>query len=278
MDYVCSRHKARCLVVLLLLALVSGLAWSQAPLPAESPTPAGNKPTGPQTGSGEGEPATKQPEIPHGFITVLQTSFLVVPANKNDSCSSYVPDYTKYHSIVELVDTESLGVATNRAGLPVYSVNTDGRDPESGEERRVGFTTSGLNPFGGTMQSTLGEPGTRITFHGDSSHPFAPSPGVRVWDGSIDIDPKCGMVIRAKSVSAASPSPGSALAKIDAASLILQVQRLLKTLGYDPGPVDGKAGARTVEAMKEFQRREKLPVDGRVSPALLKALDARKGQ
>lgn len=287
MDHTYSWHKSRFLVALLLSGVLSGLAWAQAPKPpspppAESPTPAANKPSGP--GSGEAGPATKPFEIPPGTIAVLQTSFLIVPTNKNGSCSSYVPDYAKYHSIVELLDTESVGKTTeggaSPAGLPIYSVNTDGRDLVSGQERRLGFTTSGFNPIAGTMQlhSQFGEPGTRITFHGDPSHPFAPSSGIRVWDGSIDIDPKCGTLVRAKSVSDAWPSSGSTLAMSDPASLIPQVQRLLKALGYDPGPADGKTGARTVEAIKEFQRREKLPVDGRVSPTLLKALEARKGQ
>jgi localization factor PodJL len=58
--------------------------------------------------------------------------------------------------------------------------------------------------------------------------------------------------------------------------MILHAQRLLKSLGYDPGPIDGKAGARTVEAIKEFQRRKQFPVNGLVSASLITALDSAK--
>ncbi len=50
-----------------------------------------------------------------------------------------------------------------------------------------------------TLESGVGEPGTRITFDGDKTDPFEPIPGLRVWGGSIDIDPECGMIVRAKS-------------------------------------------------------------------------------
>jgi hypothetical protein len=50
-----------------------------------------------------------------------------------------------------------------------------------------------------TLDSGIGEPGTRITFDGDENDPFEPIPGLRVWDGSIDIDPECGMIVQAKS-------------------------------------------------------------------------------
>jgi hypothetical protein len=156
-------------------------------------------------------PATKPPEKSSGTLAALHTSFLIIPATKNDSCSSYVPDYAKYHSIVEILDNQSLGLTgqgSTETGLPIYRVNTEGRDPVSGEERRLGFAMGNFNPLTdkGEMHSQFGEPGTRITFHGDSSHPFAPAPGISVWDGSIDIDPKCGMLIRANVSKPAGPT------------------------------------------------------------------------
>lgn len=41
-----------------------------------------------------------------------------------------------------------------------------------------------------------------------------------------------------------------------------QVQTALKRAGIDPGPVDGRAGRKTKEAIKEFQRRKNLKADG----------------
>ena len=40
------------------------------------------------------------------------------------------------------------------------------------------------------------------------------------------------------------------------------VQRALIRSGFDPGPVDGHAGKKTKAAIREFQRRNNLKVDG----------------
>jgi len=216
-----------------------------------------------------------------GTVAFLQTESLIFPASKDSSCSSYAPDYSKYHTIVEVLDNDPIGQTAPGggipAGLPIYRVNTEGLDPISGEGRRLGFAMS-FDPTATTqrMHSLFGEPGTRITFHGDWTHPFAPVPGISVWDGSIDIDLKCGVVIRAHGVSDASVEAGASPPKTDTDSMILHAQRLLKSLGYDPGPIDGKAGARTVEAIKEFQRRKQFPVNGLVSASLITALDSAK--
>lgn len=50
------------------------------------------------------------------------------------------------------------------------------------------------------------------------------------------------------------------------------VQQRLKAKGYDAGPPDGRLGARTVTAIKDFQGDRGLPRDGRVSPQLLDLL------
>jgi hypothetical protein len=41
-------------------------------------------------------------------------------------------------------------------------------------------------------------------------------------------------------------------------------QRRLAELGFDPGPADGKPGARTAAAIREFQRQRGLDVNGRL--------------
>ncbi len=40
------------------------------------------------------------------------------------------------------------------------------------------------------------------------------------------------------------------------------VQRALAQAGFDPGPVDGRMGRKTKSAIKDFQRRNHLTVDG----------------
>lgn len=54
------------------------------------------------------------------------------------------------------------------------------------------------------------------------------------------------------------------------------VQTRLRALGYDPGPVDGILGRKTIAAIKAFQRDHKLSPDGIVGPITTKALNAAK--
>jgi len=57
--------------------------------------------------------------------------------------------------------------------------------------------------------------------------------------------------------------------------IVGQIQQRLTELGYDPGPVDGFMGRRTTQAIKEYQRLARLPVDGQPSGRLLKHLNER---
>lgn len=47
---------------------------------------------------------------------------------------------------------------------------------------------------------------------------------------------------------------------------VLIVQTLLKTKGYDPGPIDGVCGQKTVQAIRKFQSTFLRQPDGRVEP------------
>lgn len=47
---------------------------------------------------------------------------------------------------------------------------------------------------------------------------------------------------------------------------VAAVQQKLADAGYDPGPIDGKVGRRTIAAIREFQRRFMNRPDGRVDP------------
>src|SRR4051812_14773529 len=53
---------------------------------------------------------------------------------------------------------------------------------------------------------------------------------------------------------------------------VTTLQRLLGWKGYHPGPVDGAFGPHTKRAVKAFQRRRRLAVDGRVGPQTIGAL------
>lgn len=43
---------------------------------------------------------------------------------------------------------------------------------------------------------------------------------------------------------------------------VKQIQKALKDAGFDPGPIDGVRGRRTIAAIKAFQRANSLGVDG----------------
>lgn len=55
---------------------------------------------------------------------------------------------------------------------------------------------------------------------------------------------------------------------------LASIQRALKVRGFDPGPIDGKMGPKTRDAVRAFQRSAGLSVDGIVGPQTLGALSA----
>lgn len=57
---------------------------------------------------------------------------------------------------------------------------------------------------------------------------------------------------------------------------VTRVQFVLAKLGFKPGGIDGSLGPKTQEAIIKFQRNNKLEPDGRVSDALLAALEERQ--
>ena len=55
---------------------------------------------------------------------------------------------------------------------------------------------------------------------------------------------------------------------------IAEVQGRLAALGYDPGPVDGRLGRRTREAVRKFQRDARMSANGRIDDRLLGLLES----
>ncbi len=71
--------------------------------------------------------------------------------------------------------------------------------------------------------------------------------------------------------------PGSTASTDDAGdSLVADIERGLRELGYSPGTVDGYLDIRTEAAIQDFQLDHDLRIDGRATPELLKALEAMK--
>ncbi len=55
---------------------------------------------------------------------------------------------------------------------------------------------------------------------------------------------------------------GGAIKDFESPSTIKKIQTALKNAGYEVGPIDGKMGRKTKDAIKDFQRENGLTADG----------------
>ena len=53
---------------------------------------------------------------------------------------------------------------------------------------------------------------------------------------------------------------------------VQEIQEVLKTKGYDPGPTDGLLGSKTHSAVRAFQKSERLPESGQLDAATFEKL------
>jgi hypothetical protein len=85
-----------------------------------------------------------------------------------------------------------------------------------------------------------------------------------------DIDEaRSSIVAEALTEAFALTAPGSdKLAAAGYSVLTKDVQELLRALGFDPGPIDGRYGARTKAAVESFERGRGWPASGRISELL----------
>lgn len=77
-----------------------------------------------------------------------------------------------------------------------------------------------------------------------------------------------------RSVSAGNRASGNASVSTTDTALVYRVQSLLNKLGYDAGVPDGVAGPKTGAAVRRFQTRIGLAVDGEITRKLLARLEA----
>lgn len=54
---------------------------------------------------------------------------------------------------------------------------------------------------------------------------------------------------------------------------VLEAQRALRDLGYDPGPIDGMLGAQMRAALEKYQLAERLSVTGGLDAPTMDRLD-----
>ena len=70
-------------------------------------------------------------------------------------------------------------------------------------------------------------------------------------------------------------TPGGPMSVAGAASggnRVRAAQSALQGMGYNPGPVDGVMGGRTAAAIRNFQRAQRLPETGTLTPETLQRL------
>ncbi|MCB2224176.1 MAG: peptidoglycan-binding protein [Actinobacteria bacterium] len=76
--------------------------------------------------------------------------------------------------------------------------------------------------------------------------------------------------------TALSPS-GPILRPGDRGSAVREIQAVLEAAGFDPGPVDGVYGPKTVAAVKAYQQQAGIGVDGKVGPVTRRSLASSLG-
>lgn len=76
---------------------------------------------------------------------------------------------------------------------------------------------------------------------------------------------------KAECQASKAPAKTKAPTKIN---LVLETQKQLSRLGYNPGPLDGLMGKKTRQAIMAFQRKHGQPVTGKASEKLLQQLES----
>lgn len=156
------------------------------------------------------------------------------------------------------------------------------------EPVRPAFTTPLPRPVS-EVARLLPFPGQAVSAHGVEAEVVASGrplgwPDERVAPLAAPLAPRslfAAEAITAETLDAVPPDgrPSDARvapkAWVAVSPLVADIQRALRRHGFDPGPVDGIAGPRTVAAVRSFQRRVGQLPDGVADTALLRDLKQR---
>jgi peptidoglycan hydrolase-like protein with peptidoglycan-binding domain len=108
--------------------------------------------------------------------------------------------------------------------------------------------------------------------------------GFGLWQGALlgaGVGAAAGALTDSRDVDLGKPlwrrggEPRQAAAPASTSSVVKDVQASLAAAGYDPGPADGRMGAKTRAAIIRYQQEKGLAVDGMPSPQLLEHLKSR---
>ncbi|MXN65930.1 hypothetical protein GR183_13535 [Stappia sp. GBMRC 2046] len=94
---------------------------------------------------------------------------------------------------------------------------------------------------------------------------------VDTWKPS-PVDPAANEVASDPTWSAPAGNVSEASLTEDPAEMVRRAQKMLATLGFDPGAADGQMGPRTRAAVSAFQKEAGLPVTGEIDSTLLRTL------
>jgi membrane-bound lytic murein transglycosylase B len=88
--------------------------------------------------------------------------------------------------------------------------------------------------------------------------------------------PTASLLDRVRTRAGVAPEPAREPRGLQRAG-IRELQRLLRRLGYNPGPADGEIGSRTRSAIRAFERDRDMEVRGRATDVVLEAARAAAG-
>ncbi|MFT5153320.1 MAG: ankyrin repeat protein [Planctomycetota bacterium] len=142
------------------------------------------------------------PIPPQGAKTILVLDHEVFQRSNLAEGSYSPPDYSKFKIVVHIAEP-SRQYTQDKTGAPAYLSVTSGIDDEIGVERcfetivdmasliigrKVGPGTYRRDGTADLTVTPMGVAGTRMTFLGDAQHPFEPIPGLKVWQGALEVD------------------------------------------------------------------------------------------
>lgn len=154
-------------------------------------------------------------------------------------------------------------------------------DPEDGRRARAYLEKAAQHEHGGAMHmlGLMWASGTGVPQNSPEAlrwFRMAQAHGIPVEPEFLSIQGIDAYARSTRQASAASQTAAPTV-QVSTENLVRDIQQGLKSLGYDPGPVDGLFGNKTRSAIEAFQRDAGMHPDGAASIGVLEAVRARQG-
>ncbi len=197
-------------------------------------------------------------------------------------------------AIVMIAEPDTVVASTPAANVQTASVEP-AKPPASppGKSTRDEAARSALSPPPETMPASVDATTSPARDPAPAAKPIEDKPPqVKQADAMPPAAPPPPAASQATASPAAAPSATASSAAVPSASSapvtatlavaqappplprrdIVEAQRLLTGFGFDPGPIDGNAGPRTLDAVSRYQERRGLPQTGELDQATLDQL------